>query len=77
MQSKHVVNYCLLNSTTLKLYSQKYKYISIQKKTNTLYIFIYVCVWLQKFRFFIQWHIKLCGLFNTKATPVEEQQWYD
>ena len=28
------------------------------------------------FWFFIQWHINICGLFNTKAILVEEQPWY-
>ena len=30
----------------------------------------------QRFKgYFIQWHIKLCGLFNAKAILLEEQQW--
>ena len=24
----------------------------------------------------LQWHIKLCGLFNAKVIVIEEQQWY-
>ena len=28
------------------------------------------------FSLFLQWHIKLYGLFNTKSILVEDQQWY-
>ena len=31
---------------------------------------------LQKFGFFVQWHVNLYGLVNSKAILIEEQQWY-
>ena len=30
----------------------------------------------KKLSFFVQWHIKLYGLFNVKALRVKEHQWY-
>ena len=33
-------------------------------------------IWTISFGFFFQWHIDLYGLFNAKASLVEEQQSY-
>ena len=34
------------------------------------------CILLNCFVFFVQWHIKLHGLFSAKAILVEEHDWY-
>ena len=37
------------------------------------YIFLHLFLFLDFFGFFVEWHIKLCRLFNAKAILLEEQ----
>ena len=45
-------------------------------KVNSNCIYFWVSEVFLEFDFFVLWHINICGLFNTKAILVEEQQKY-